>query len=197
LEIVSSKVVDFLIHYGSATEDIRDILLFGVESTFSLLINLIVTLLVGLLFRIPLELLMFFVPFSVLRMLSGGIHAKTFQGCAVASLLVMLTVSALIYVDFGIAVLPLSIILILISIFTIFIIAPVVHINHPLNESDTTRFRKHSRITVIVCTFICLGLLALGAIRYMFYISMGVFVAAGSTLIAHLQKKGGSPHEEN
>ena len=53
LELMSSKVADFLIQYGNATEDIRDIMLFGVESTVSLCINLIFTLLVGLLFGIP------------------------------------------------------------------------------------------------------------------------------------------------
>jgi len=198
LELISGKIANFLIRSGSATEDIRDIILFGVESTFSLFVNLIFTLLIGLLFGIPLELLAFFVPFSVLRMMSGGFHAKTIWGCAVVSLLVMVAVSVIIYIDLGSVVLPISIVFILIAISTIFSFAPVMHVNHPLNDTDIMSFKKRSRIIVIVCTLICLVLLALGATRYMFFISLGIFVAAGSTLMAHLLKKGGgAQNEEN
>ena len=57
LELFANRVADFLIRSGSATEDIRDICVYGIEASLSHIINFFLTLLVGFIFGIPLELI--------------------------------------------------------------------------------------------------------------------------------------------
>ena len=87
----------------------RDIVVFGAEAAFSLIVNLAITLIVGLVFRKSFEMLMFFIPFSVLRSLSGGIHAKTFARCVLASSLTIAAVAIAVSVDLRNIELPLSV----------------------------------------------------------------------------------------
>lgn len=198
MENLSDRIADFLIKSGNATEDIRDIIIFGVVATLSLLINFIFTLTIGFIFRMPLELTFFFISFSVLRVTSGGYHAKTFFGCVAMSLIVMLFVSAMLYIDIGGAIMPLSVLFILIAISVTFLLAPITHANHPMDQTSITRFRKCSRIAVICCSALCLGLFAIGSAQYMYCVSLGMLISAGSTLTSYFFKgKEDTRNEKN
>jgi accessory gene regulator B len=196
LERLSNKIACFLIRSGSASDEIRDIIVFGAEASLSLIINLIFTLIIGFIIGVPLELLVFIIPFSALRMLSGGFHAKTFLGCVLMSLIVILLVSALIITDIGIAILPLTMLFILVANTIVFLFAPVIHVNHPMDCEAIKQFKKRSRYTVVGCSALCLVLLALNCMEYAYYISIGMLVSSGSTLTAFIYNKKEDQHNE-
>jgi accessory gene regulator B len=181
-KIVNSAVTR-LVELGSVEEENRDIYEYGLQMLLSTAINLAITVALGFVFGVPLETLAMFIPFTVLRSVSGGYHAKSFVGCVVASAIgIAATITAIKYAPDD-AILPASIVLFALAIITIFAFAPAEHPNRPLSESEINRFRKLSRLTVIILTAVSAALFILKVPHYGFGISLGT--ALSSTAAAN------------
>lgn len=189
MDVLVDKIADYLIRSENADNDIHDIYVYGIETALSYIISIVLVLLIGVTFKIPLELLAFFIAFSALRLSSGGYHARTFVGCTIASIAIILLVSVVIHISHENAQMPLTIGFAVIANILTFLFAPVENKNHPLDVVSISKFKTNSRFTVVCCTLICIGLTSLGIVEYAFYISLGVFTASASMLVALLQKK--------
>lgn len=135
--------------------DDRELYVYGFNQGLNILLNLITTLIVGLLFHNVLELAIFIAAYIPLRSFAGGYHAKTPVRCYIFSIIMILMFSLVMkHVHFTILICS---IVIVVSSAVILCIAPVEDKNKPLDEREQNVYRKKSLI--ILAVEICLWFL--------------------------------------
>lgn len=139
--------------------DDRELYVYGFNQGLNILLNLITTLVVGLLFHNVLELAIFIAAYIPLRSFAGGYHAKTPVRCYIFSIILILVfVLATKYVHFTIFICS---IIIVVSSMIVLYLAPVEDKNKPLDECEQNVYRKKSLIilTVEVCLWFFMSLI--------------------------------------
>lgn len=136
--------------------DDRELYVYGFNQGLNILLNLITTLVVGLLFHNVLELAIFIAAYIPLRSFAGGYHAKTPVRCYIFSIILILVfVLATKYVHFTIFVY--SIIIVASSVIILYL-APVEDKNKPLDTKEQRVYRKRTYmiwVTELAVTVIC------------------------------------------
>lgn len=138
------RLVVKLIADGAIEEEDREIYEYGFNQGIIMLVNMICTLLIGVVMGMFLEVLVFIVAYIPLRTFAGGFHAKTQVRCFVYSNLFVALNLYLVrvlqsYNYFLLVVLVLSIV-------CICLLAPVEDQNKPLDEQEVKLYGKKAKI---------------------------------------------------
>ena len=137
---------------------------FGFEVGFAIMANILTTLVIGILFRMPLESLMFLAAFIPLRSYVGGFHTSNHLRCY------WLSIPAVIAVLFSVRYVasiysPIYLILIGgICVIIMFILVPVQDANRPLDSLEIRVYGRRAKI-VIGIEFSAMVILALAGFR--------------------------------
>lgn len=83
VEKISNAVVKYMLKHGaiSEAEENKEYYQYGVEITISSVINIVIILCIGLIFRSFTESLLFLLLFVPIRQYTGGYHANTYFKC--------------------------------------------------------------------------------------------------------------------
>ncbi len=164
-----------------AFED-KDLYTYGFQQGFLLLLNIITTIVIGLIFNMLWQCIVFSLAYIPLRSYAGGYHAKTQLRCYFFSVAMMIIVILIIkYIPwFDLSV----IILTLISSGVILSLAPVEDINKPLSPKEMQVYKKISRLILLfevflVCIFIDLGISEVSICIMMALTTLGVMLVLG------------------
>lgn len=134
--------------------DDRELYIYGFNQGLNILLNLITTLVVGLLFRNILELAIFIAAYIPLRSFAGGYHAKTPLRCYIYSIIMIILVSVgmkyLLFVDMVYYV------ILAISALIIFVLSPAEDKNKPLDKIELKVYRKRTSLILLVELIICI-----------------------------------------
>lgn len=168
---------------------------YGIQILLEKLISYVVIFGLAIILNRFLEVLLFFISFSVIRKYSGGIHCRHFETCLVASTAVSFS---------GIALFPLvekSILTYrggaIMSIIIVFLIGAVNNPNIDWSDCEYRKVRRLSRLTVVLDASVLMLLLILQSpFVFRFYISYGIVVSAISLLL-EIRKKGGIAYEDS
>lgn len=168
---------------------------YGIQFLLEKLISYVVIFGLAIILNSFLEVLLFFISFSVIRKYSGGIHCRHFETCLVASTAVSFS---------GIALFPLvekSILTYqggaIMSIIIVFLIGAVNNPNIDWSDCEYRKVRRLSRLTVVLEASVLMLLLILQSpFVFRFYISYGIVVSAISLLL-EIRKKGGIAYEDS
>ena len=168
---------------------------YGIQILLEKLISYVVIFGLAIILNSFLEVLLFFISFSVIRKYSGGIHCRHFETCLVASTAVSFS---------GIALFPLvekSILTYqggaIMSIIIVFLIGAVNNPNIDWSNCEYRKVRRLSRLTVVLEASVLMLLLILQSpFVFRFYISYGIVVSAISLLL-EIRKKGGIAYEDS
>lgn len=151
---LSKKISAFVCGTDCGEEDERSVIEFGIGILLSKMLNLITEIIIGCLFSMLLETVIFLLAFSFLRSYAGGYHASSSLKCYVSSSAIM-AVSLLIirYADMPIA----NIVFALFGTVICLIFAPVESQNKPLDEIEKAVYRKRALIVLflILLVMIC------------------------------------------
>ena len=184
---VSQRIANALVRYGNGSEANVDIYEYGIQALLSFAINAVVTVILGVLFGVVSELILFFIPFALHRSISGGYHAKTWWGCVVFSGIVIAFVILLCKLHFAVNLFFASILVSFFAAITTFCFAPVVNSNHPLNNDERLRFRKLSRsMTAILITLEIIAFFV-GMSRFGFCVALALGVSSSMQVIGVIQ----------
>ncbi|NLK36933.1 MAG: accessory gene regulator B family protein [Epulopiscium sp.] len=166
---LSKKWADWLVQNSGQADD-YEVYAYGAECMLNELLSDLLLIVSALLLNKTFEMLLWMVFFTPLRMHLGGIHASSHLKCIFSSFLLsyLCIFTYPLIINFP-AIMAL---LLAISVFIVFKIAPVVHPNHPVSESrkDIMRIRA---ITIILIEIILICI----AYRY-----MPIFVAGVATV---------------
>lgn len=145
--LISSKFVE----HNIISKSVKDVYRYGIEITISSIIGFVITCLIGLLFRMLMQTMLFYVIFILLRSMTGGYHAKTYLKCnfifSIITLFIV-TFSKAAYemqISFGILTL-----LFLPSIAIFIWIAPVENLNKPIKSEKRVYWKSISIVTSVL-----------------------------------------------
>ena len=145
--LISSKFVE----HNIISKSVKDVYRYGIEITISSIIGFVITCLIGLLFRMLMQTMLFYVIFILLRSMTCGYHAKTYLKCnfifSIITLFIV-TFSKAAYemqISFGILTL-----LFLPSIAIFIWIAPVENVNKPIKAEKRVYWKSISIVTSVL-----------------------------------------------
>lgn len=141
----------------NSSDDEKEVYAYSIEVLLSLLINLLILSSAAYIFSKGIELLIFIMFLSGLRVYAGGYHAKTHVECFVISFLAfVITVVCGIYLrQYGEIVLIFGVVF---SIFMVFRFAPADTENKPLSKNERKKYRTISRAIVLMLSLAVLVL---------------------------------------
>ena len=145
--LISSKFVE----HNIISKSVKDVYRYGIEITISSIIGFVISCLIGLLFCMLMQTMLFYVLFILLRSMTGGYHAKTYLKCnfilSIITLFIV-TFSKAAYemqISFGILTL-----LFLPSIAIFIWIAPVENVNKPIKAEKRVYWKSISIVTSVL-----------------------------------------------
>lgn len=140
----SGRVTDSLVHNQIINIEDRDIYCYGVQQGLVAVLNFATTLLIGCMYGMPWESIIYMICYIPLRHYAGGFHAKTPARCFVFSTFMLFSVlSAMKWVRING---PICIITTLSMLVLIYLISPVQDKNKPLDNDEQCTYRKRARI---------------------------------------------------
>ena len=152
LKEFSNKITKKLVDINVIEEADSELYEYGFWQGGVLIFNFLTVVLLGILFNMLLESIIFLIFYGVLRTIAGGYHARTQNTCYILSIILMIVV--LIMLKTFPWNIILCCILTVLSISVIFILAPVQDENKLLDEIEKKFFKKLSRIISLLYGFI-------------------------------------------
>lgn len=182
MERVTQRAVSFFIKYGGAKETDSDLYEYGIIICLSTIINLTITFIVGFVVGMPSLLLVFLIPYLLIRSFAGGYHAKTFWGCVLISSVIVIAVVLLLYYIPAVLYFPFTGLLLIQSGVIIFRFAPAVSTNRRIEVEKYGMMKVRAFCVLGMVILACLWLFLFGAMQHMFSVSLGVGFASVTLL---------------
>lgn len=137
---LAERIVENLIAASVVEEVDRELYVYGFFLLITRFFFFLVTVIFGCLLGIPLESVIFYIVFILLRSYAGGVHAKTEMACMVWTALAMGISVALIKVveDVSMNIVP----LLLVGDLCLYLFSPLDSREKPLDASEQRRYKK-------------------------------------------------------
>lgn len=145
---LSEKLVNKYIDHQIIKPDDKKLYLYGINITLTVLLNILTTVVIGLIFRCVLGICLFMGLYIPLRSFSGGYHARTPLRCYFYSIMMLCVVA--IYIKHYSIYIPLCYGLVIVSSLLNFILTPVEDKNKMLDDTEKHRYRQISRMLLII-----------------------------------------------
>lgn len=143
---ISEKIVNRLICKNIIKNDDRDIYQYGLDRFFTICLNILTILILGIIFNQIIQSIVFAFSFMALRTYTGGYHAKTPVRCYVTTAIsIIVTLSVMKFIPINKFV---YLGLLFFSCLLIMLLSPIGCANKPLDEIEIVVYRRR---TVIIC----------------------------------------------
>ncbi|MGL5257136.1 MAG: accessory gene regulator ArgB-like protein [Proteocatella sp.] len=154
MNYITDLIVQFMLKHGVIEAEDAEVYQFGLNQLIFIAINLTTTVIIGIVFSMLFESIIFLVSYMVVRVYAGGYHAKTqFRCYIISSLFIVLALMGVKYIIWeGFA----SVIAITIASMVIFKLSPVETKNKPLDEIETKIYKTKSRQRIVGIYLLCI-----------------------------------------
>jgi len=153
LEKLSHKIGDDLVRSGVVKEEDAEVYIYGINQILAYVLNVSSSLIIGLIFGVTLEIIIFMAAYIPLRSFAGGYHAKTPLRCYIFSVIMLIVVSI------GLKYLCLAdwvyYAVLAVSVFVILALSPVEDKNKPLDEVEHKVYKRRTVLIAAVELVIC------------------------------------------
>lgn len=177
---LSGKIAESLTNSGIITTEDKELYEYGLHHGLLMIINILTTVVIGLLFKMVWQSFVFMIAYIPLRTYAGGYHAKTQFRCYLLSIVIML--AAL----FGIRQIPwtgsIGIGITLCAIGIILYFSPVEDKNKPLSPMEVKVYGNRARIILFIEIIVMLIMMVLKQ-QQVAYCIAAEFVALSIMLI--------------
>lgn len=158
-----TTLVDIMLENKMIKSEDKDIIIYGLSAAIEIIFNIITTIVLGFIFSLVLESIMFLLAFSFLRTYAGGYHCERATSCYFMSsgvIVVVLLIIKFIPIEYT---LPINLVLIFIAVLIILKLSPMGSTYKPLDEAEKNRYRKKSIIyltieLIVICILFLLKL---------------------------------------
>lgn len=142
LEKLSHKIGDDLVRSGVVKAEDAEVYIYGINQILAYVLNASSSLIIGLIFGVTFEIIIFMAAYIPLRSFAGGYHAKTPLRCYIFSVIMLIVVSI------GLKYLSVSewvyYAVLLVSVLGILVLSPVEDRNKPLDEIEHKVYKKRT-----------------------------------------------------
>lgn len=143
---VTEKIVSNMEKQNMIQTDRRNIYKYGINQMLNMLLNIATFLVIGLLFHMEFETVIFTAAYIPLRIYAGGFHAKTpFKCWIVSAVMLLLVLLVMKYADLSLYVYDM---LALIGTVVILVLSPVEDKNKPLDKLEKKVYKKRCMWTL-------------------------------------------------
>ncbi len=150
---IAEKITDSLIDNSVIAMEDRALYSYGLQQGMVMLLNIFITMLIGILMGMFWQSILFLAAYIPLRSYAGGYHAKTQLRCDLISIL--LIVAALMGTKFIYGNEFTGMLILLGSGTAVFFLAPVEDLNKQLNKREIESYKKKTR--VLLCLILGLA----------------------------------------
>lgn len=152
----SKKIVYSAVRKDIVKNEEVDEIIFGLNSFFTVVLNIITALIIGLVLHMVFEIVLFIFIYMMLRKYVGGSHSKTSLRCYLSSCVMYIAVPLIIkYYPFSSLF---TVCITVISAIIMFILAPVEAVNKPLDDIERKVFKLRARRNICICLAVFLAL---------------------------------------
>lgn len=149
---LSNAIADSLLKKNIMESKEREVYVYGFFIIISHIIFFLVTVLIGILFKIPFYAMIFFLSFSSVRGFTGGIHAKTEFLCDILSTVSILICLAAVKTVIIHSLTYIALAALALSSVLIIVLKPVDTPQKALSQSEKSHFHKKSiTLTILYC----------------------------------------------
>lgn len=174
----TTKLTNLLVEQGDCELENKEIVAFGIQSAIEMGYNIITSLVLGMMFGLFIENIIFLTAFSYLRSYAGGYHCKNRSNCYLLSVCAISFVLLLVYI-IPIDVMPqLTFWNVLFSVPVILKFAPLDTITKQLDEDERVYFRKQTKEHLIQECLVCIVCFILNWTVLGFVISLAIGLSA-------------------
>ena len=153
MEFLSKILIDKLISNNIIKSEDKEIYIYGFKQLLFMILNLITTVIIGIIFNKVFESILFMIFYTPIRVYAGGYHAKTHIKCYIFSILMLIAVLYILKLNL-IKSIILVILLSLISSIIILLLAPIEDSNKPLDDIEKIVYRKRTVRNLIIILII-------------------------------------------
>ena len=154
LEKLSHKIGDDLVRSGVVKEEDAEVYIYGINQILAYVLNASSSLIIGLIFGVTFEIIIFMAAYIPLRSFAGGYHAKTPLRCYIFSVIMLIVVSI------GLKYLSVSewvyYAVLLASVLGVLVLSPVEDRNKPLDEMEHKVYKKRTVFIAAAEFAVCL-----------------------------------------
>jgi accessory gene regulator B len=171
IQLISNRITDKLIENRTIVNEDRELYVYGLQQGFIMLINIMTTIIIGVIFGMFWQSIVFLIAYIPIRSYAGGYHARTQLRCYFISTIIiimaLLGMRMVMWTNFY------CLLTAFLSSIIIIILAPVEDTNKPLSQKEKQVYRKK--------TIIILGVLFNSIILFLvldqFQISVSITMA--------------------
>lgn len=188
LHHLSNKLVDQMVACKTIESENREMYEYGVYNMLATSLHVISIFVIGAVFGCFLESVLFYIMYALLRKFAGGYHANTSVQCYFCSCLCILAVIAILKWSVPAVIPALLVFGIVVSGITVWALAPVEHVNKPLDEAEVAHFRLRARIIWFIETAVVGLLWGFGLNHWALVISLSLVVLALALVLGKFLK---------
>lgn len=145
----SEKLINVFIEHNIIDEKDCELYVYGASQAITMLLNFITIIVIGIIFDMLWQSVLFTITYIPIRTYAGGFHCRTPIKCYIFSVIMQIIILFLLKINF----LNDSIIILLISLFgsiLSILLAPVEDINKKLDNLEIKVFRKKAIINIVI-----------------------------------------------
>ncbi len=171
---IPEKLTDKLIKMQVVDDKEKDLYVYGFQQGLLLLFNMMTVMIIGFIFNMIWQSIVFTVAYSLLRAYAGGYHTSTQLRCYLFSVIM---ITAVLWVIKQISWNgPICLIITAIASVIVFILAPVEDQNKPLCKVEQAIFKKRTNIIlgILIGFVVLLWLIGLNQISICISVALGM-----------------------
>jgi len=182
-----TKLSDFFEQNDIIKSEEKELFTYGLQQGFIMIINIISSILVGLLFHMVWESIIFLIAYIPLRSYAGGYHARTHVRCYILSIgiigAVLWGIKFFEWTNFN------CLITALVGGIIIFLLAPRGDVNKPLDELEIVVYKSRARRILLVEVLLILFFMFMGWDKVALCISMALMALSLMLVFDYIKSK--------
>ncbi len=171
-------LVDVWVEKGECETTEKEIIVYGLSSAVEICFNIITTLIIGSVFGLMMEGVVFLISYAFLRVYAGGYHCKNAINCYFLSSGIIVAVLAIVKFTPKDYILVSGIMMLLISVPIILKLAPVETPTKPLDWIEKKHFRRRAIVHLFVECIAVIALFLLELNNFVYVICLGIAISA-------------------
>lgn len=186
-EKTSEKITNAIAQNGTIKAEDKELYKYGIEQGMMILLNLCTTLIIGAVFKMVWQSILFTAAYIPIRSYAGGYHSKTPQRCYIFSILMIIAVLwGMKYFDNTYFI---CIALLVFASIIILLLSPVEDKNKPLDKLEKHVYKKRTLIILgieilIILLFLVIDILSISFCMVIALFSLSIMLVLGRIKIA-------------
>ena len=186
-EKTSEKITNAIAQNGTIKAEDKELYKYGIQQGMMILLNLCTTLIIGAVFEMVWQSILFTVAYIPIRSYAGGYHSKTPQRCYIFSILMIIAV--LWGMKYFNNTYFICIALLVFASIIILLLSPVEDKNKPLDKLEKRIYKKRTLIILgieilIILLFLVIDILSISFCMVIALFSLSIMLVLGRIKIA-------------